>query len=273
MIGKATYSQLGKMGRLGNQLFQISSVVAYGLDTNRSALFPEWEYKKYMRPQHSKLGLSVNCGELPEPDNKYNEPAFTYSPIPKLNGNVDLLGYFQSYKYFDKWRSTILDLFSINSETSVRVDNWFRRNVIFYHKNYNYTCSIHVRRGDYISNPQTNAYHGVLDMDYYYRAVTELPAPVDEILFVVVSDDIEWCKQHFKGGGWPNVVFSEGNDEITDLFIQVCCDWNIIANSSFSWWGHYLNRHKGKICVAPKNWFANAELDTRDLYLPKTIIV
>ena len=111
--------------------------------------------------------------------------------------------------------------------------------------------AIHVRRGDYVNNP---FYVDLTKTDYYERAMAEFP----NAEFLVFSDDIEWCKQQktFEG-----CEFSEGNDEITDFNLMAGCKGIIIANSSFSWWGAFINPNR-KI-VAPKFWYADGEERTK----------
>jgi len=88
--------------------------------------------------------------------------------------------------------------------------------------------------------------------------------PDDEVQFLVFSDDIGWCKSTFQR---PNIHFIEGERDVVDLQLMARCKHNIIANSSFSWWGAWLNPHPGKQVFAPQNWFGSEALhhDTRDL--------
>lgn len=256
----ATYSQLGKNGRLGNQMFQIAATAAYGLEHGKRAVFPPWEYSRFMK-------YPLNEGDAAHPT-VHKEPAFTFSDIPVIDGDVDLHGYFQSEKYFQNCKEHIRRIFRLSEDHAKIVFNWFMNRVGAVPPTMK-TCSIHVRRGDYESNAGTKAYHGVLGMDYYEKAIQVLPDFPDNVLFFIVSDDPDWCEEHF--GAFPHVVISR-NSEIMDLYIQSMCEWNIIANSSFSWWGHWLNQHPDKICVAPKRWFANGP-DPRDLYIPNSILI
>ncbi len=107
--------------------------------------------------------------------------------------------------------------------------------------------SIHVRRGDYVTPPHNTFYYNLTGTEYYQKAIAQFP---DE-KFLVFSDDIEWCKTYFLGDRFE---FSEGKTEVDDMNLMASCKHNIIANSSFSWWGAWLNPNPNKIVIAPKLW-------------------
>ncbi len=138
--------------------------------------------------------------------------------------------YVQGENYFEKYKEDIKTLFSADI-------------------GYEPYVSIHVRRGDYVNNP---FYVDLMETNYYKKAMSLFP----EDKFLVFSDDIEWCKEQaiFKG-----CIFSERNDEVTDLNRMASCKHNIIANSSFSWWAAWLNPNTEKKVVAPREWFTDKE--------------
>lgn len=156
--------------------------------------------------------------------------AFCYSIAKDLG--VDF--YFQDPKYFEKYANEIKAIFGDTTWTGVD----------FYKIDEIEPVSIHVRRGDYAGN---SFYTDLTQTDYYEKAIAEFPGRK----FVVFSDDIEFCKQYFKGRGF---YFSEGNTELEDMNLMSRCNGHIIANSTFSWWGAWLG--KGKT-VAPKQWYAD----------------
>ena len=121
------------------------------------------------------------------------------------------------------------------------------------------TCSIHVRRGDYLN---LSEHHPLCDIEYYKDAMEHMP---NDTVYLVFSDDISWCKENFLG---DNYIFIEDNSDIFDLYLMSLCHNNIIANSSYSWWGAWLNNNKNKIVVSPKMWFGPAKvgLDTKDVH-------
>ena len=126
--------------------------------------------------------------------------------------------------------------------------------------------AVHVRRGDYVSNPTTTAYHGVCSVQWYEEAAKQMMQKVDKPTFFVFSDDYEWVREniHFDA---PTVYIPPSPDgqECNDMHVMSLCQHNIIANSSFSWWGAWLNANPNKIVIAPKQWFAAGNHDTKDL--------
>lgn len=109
--------------------------------------------------------------------------------------------------------------------------------------------SIHVRRGDYIKN---SMYVDLSETDYYDRAMKLFPNDI----FLVFSDDIAWCKEHF-GLYNPKVRYCELIDEVAAMNLMASCKHNIVANSTFSWWAAWLNKNKDKKVIAPKSWFTD----------------
>ena len=117
------------------------------------------------------------------------------------------------------------------------------------------SVSIHVRRGDYVNHP---LFGGICDKAYYQRAITYIQEKTDCDYYIIFSNDIKWCEENLSAllmG--KNVVFvnwNKGKDSYQDMYLMSRCNYNIIANSSFSWWGAWLNNNPEKIVVAPKIW-------------------
>ena len=125
--------------------------------------------------------------------------------------------------------------------------------------------SIHVRRGDYVT---LNNLHQVLPLAYYGQAVG-LTGPYD--LMLVFSDDMAWCRQNLS---FEKMIFVEGQDDAEDLWMMSLCRHNVIANSSFSWWGAWLNEYPSKKVVAPELWFGDvAAMDTKDIVPEGWIVI
>lgn len=239
-----SFKSLGNYGHLGNSLFQAACTIALAKRNNDSYQFPSsWKYR-------NDLSLPSSCF-VPNiiSRTKYEEPKFAYQNIP-YKPNLDLLGYFQSEKYFSDFKQDIHSLF-----TPKNLDK------ISEQKN---KVSIHVRRTDYLKFPN---HHPTMTMQYYEKAMSLFDAGTT---FVVCSDDINWCKKRFIGSRFE---FSDNKDPILDLILQIKCGHNIIANSSFSWWGAWMN--KNNKVIAPKKWFgpALAQHDTKDLYPNGWILV
>jgi hypothetical protein len=128
------------------------------------------------------------------------------------------------------------------------------------------SVSLHVRRGDYVQNPIINQTHGLCSLEYYEKAVQYMAEKLEKPVFFVFSDDILWCKENLKLP-FPT-VFVEGNFlNYEDLTLMSACQHQIVANSSFSWWGAWLNNFAKKIVIAPKKWFNDQEI--KDL-IPQT---
>jgi hypothetical protein len=186
-----------------------------------------------------------------EPPNK----AMTFlQAIKNLNGNILLDGYWQSEKYFKNAEAKVFKTFSFSpSESSQALFNKITGSE---------SISIHVRRGDYVNDPLTKKTYNNLAGSYYKQAIKIVTDVVRKPKFFVFSDDINWCKQNLK---IDSVIYVEGNKSFEDMMLMSACKHNIIANSSFSWWGAWLNQNPGKIVVAPRRWFNDKTLDTKDL--------
>ncbi len=156
-------------------------------------------------------------------------------------------GYWQSQKYFISTESIIRDILSPSQETIQNLSKFPTEG----------STSIHIRRGDYVTS---NGYHPIQSMSYYQRALEEIG---DYNNLLIFSDDINWCKDNLK---FDRMIFIEGNTNVKDLWTMSLCTNNIIANSSFSWWGAWLNRNLNKKVIAPNNWFGSqANLNTSDI--------
>ncbi|WP_172406481.1 alpha-1,2-fucosyltransferase [Pedobacter sp. AJM] len=188
----------------------------------------------------------------------YEEPFHHYATIPYTEG-ADLIikGYFQSYKYIN--RSKALEQFSIDQDTYTFIKSHYP--VLFNKK----ITSIHVRRGDYLRMLHKHPFSG---LSYYLKAIEQIGKNEN---FIVVSDDIGWCKKNLK---LANVIFVENTSPIIDLYIQSFCVNNIISNSSFSWWGAFLNEHNDKKVIMPSLWFGHQfKVDISDLIPPSYIVI
>jgi hypothetical protein len=129
--------------------------------------------------------------------------------------------------------------FTFSDELIELCDGFIKENFV-----YRDTISLHIRRGDYVSNPN----HPVQDIEYYRQALNVLP----DLPVIVFSDDPEWCnEQEFFSS--ERFAISEGNTTDADMCLMSLCQYHIIANSSFSWWGAWLAQSKH--VIAPKNWF------------------
>lgn len=195
------------------------------------------------------------------------EQSTNFDPnIFKILGNVYLKGYWQSEKYFKPIEAIIRREFTIKDQPD-ETNKKIALNIA--HSN---AVSIHVRRADYINNQTTNKVHGVCSLDYYHKAVEVVAKKIKSPIFFIFSDDHEWVKNNLKFN-YPMVYVTHNLVEknYEDLRLMSLCQHNIIANSSFSWWGTWLNPNKKKIVIAPKLWFQDKSRDASDL-IPSTWI-
>jgi hypothetical protein len=162
------------------------------------------------------------------------------------NNSVYLDGYWQNELYFKNIRELLLRELSPVSSMS-DLDCAYLECI----KNSN-SVSLHVRRGDYLNSKNIN----VLDVDYYVKAVDYIRKNVKNPTFYIFSDDLEWCKNNL---GFLNgcIYVDRTQTEIDDLKLMSFCRHNIIANSSFSWWGAWLNQNPKNTVIAPKGWLLN----------------
>ena len=235
--------------RLGNNLFQLAA--ALSLDENVSICACNSEiYEATLRYKDIFFKDIPLLDHIPEGVKVYDEPFFHFSKIPYVKDtDLAIKGYFQSHKYIDQ--QIILN----KLETPDFVDSFIKNNYPEILKNEH--TSVHVRRGDYLNALYE---HPVCSSEYYRDAMALIG---QREKYVFLSDDIAWCKKNFKG---DNFIFIENSSEIVDLFIPNYCKNNIISNSSFGWWGAFLNTNAEKSVIAPSPWFGFRNLNnTKDL--------
>jgi hypothetical protein len=266
------------MGGLGNQLFQVFAIMALSLKLKRGFIFPN---KKLGGDKRQDIYWDTLFTELKKntfdtPIHKlrlpmYKETTFHYNdemqrhPLitSSLNGVV-LFGYFQSYKYFEKETSQIIKYMKLNEK---KQNMKSILNSVCGNKR---AISLHFRLGDYKSLVRE---YTPLGLDYYENSILYIlktlghdttATPSEHIVlyfcedddFVEVEPKIDQLRSRF-----PSMVFHRAPNNIEDwqsMLLMSCCDHNIIANSTFSWWSAYLNTNPNKIVCYPDNWFGPA---------------
>lgn len=232
-------------GGMGNYMFQISAAYAYGLKHNKNSFFTiddavlvHKHILNYKDTIFKNVNL-INSKKMNGKINYYNEPHFHFLEIPNLDDNVYLNGYFQSEKYFLEFKDEIKKLFLPSTELIKKIHeiNKTKFNLDLINDN---TCSIHIRRGDYLKFPD---HHPTQNMNYYTRAIKKMPK---DSIFLIFSDDINWCKTVFPNDMPEKFKFIEGNTDYEDLILMSTCKNNIICNSTFSWWAAWLNQNLEK---------------------------
>lgn len=161
-------------------------------------------------------------------------------------GNIYLDGYFQSEKYFIDQADTIRDDFLLKATLSPTAET-LAETIKADQK----SVSIHIRRGDYVKHSE---FGGIVNQEYYTRAIAEILERVPDAKFYIFSDDVNWCRDNLDLPNNSNVVSRPDLKDYEELFLISLCRHNITANSSFSWWGAWLNKNPHKIVIAPKHW-------------------
>lgn len=174
-----------------------------------------------------------------------------------------LVGYWQSEHYFSDVKETIRSDFTFSESLSYKNLGLAKEigavNAV----------SLHIRRGDYVQNSKALAVHGLCPLEYYGAAVQYISKRVEAPCFFVFSDDIDWARANLKmSQPCCYVDYNHGAESYNDMRLMSLCRHHIIANSSFSWWGAWLNSRADKIVIAPKQWF-RSNTDTSDL-LPQS---
>lgn len=277
------YSRLE--GGLGNQLFQYAAGRAYSLASGRPLVLDSSQLNiRVPGTTPRKLELQSLVRELevvdvspvsfPRLSKRLPRIASLLGPhlivseaftpperfLHRQSRSAYLIGYWQNAKYFERYRATIVDDISptqpLRPEIARVGESIGNTNSV----------SVHIRRGDYISNANAAAFHGVLPMSYYVSALDYLRDRVKNATFFIFSDDIEWCCKHVSslGADIRIVETSENRSGWEDIHLMRLAKHHIIANSSFSWWGAWLSHPSGSctdgVVVAPAQWFARGPL-------------
>lgn len=278
------------IGGLGNQMFQYATGRAVAHRHNAPLLldasgFAHYDLRRYELDELSiqarlateeelaRAGVKAKAPTLlnrakkvlgfDRAPNLLKEASFTYDArIEEVTPPVYLDGYWQSERYF----ANIAELLRREFMLKAPLDAANERIAARIREAGANAVSLHIRRGDYVNNPHTAQYHGVCSLDYYRAAVDYVAARVSAPQFFVFSDDHDWVTENFKLDHPVVLVDVNGADRgVCDMALMKACRHHIIANSSFSWWGAWLNPHADKIVVAPQRWFSGASNDTTDL--------
>lgn len=238
-----TNDLFNKGGRLGNQMFQYATLLGIKSKNKYDIVLID----KYLESSPIYRGFNLKEYTVDIADNihfnsTYSENCHCYDPnVLTVENNTNLRGYFQTEKYFEHCKDLIKQEFSFKEEVLDQVNLFLEP-----YRKYN-LVSIHVRRADYLGLSHV---HVVCNSDYYLNAIKLFNN--SETYFVVVSDDMPWCKENIF---LDNMIFSTGSD-LFDLCLQSECNHHIISNSTFSWWGAWLGKNLNKKIIAPERWFA-----------------
>ncbi len=276
-------------GGLGNQLFQYAAGRALAharntelvldlawyedrpaVDTPRAYELTHYAIQARPADASEALWCRLHHGRLlhrlrflPRRWRHFRERGFAFDPrVLALPDDSYLYGYWQSPLYFE----AIADLLRAELVPSVPLGGRDEEMAAMIAQGD--AIAIHVRRGDYVAHQAAATTHGLCSLDYYKAAAAQLLAHVRQPHFFVFSDDVAWTRTHLQLPGQVTYVDHNGPDAaFQDLRLMALCQHQIVANSSFSWWGAWLNPHPGKVVVAPARWFADGR-DTRTLTPP-----
>lgn len=168
--------------------------------------------------------------------------------------------FFQSEKYFKDFEKEIRQDFEFLIQPSKENKKMIEKIT------HCESVSLHIRRWDYISNPTANAFHGTCNLGYYQKAVDLIKSKVENPVFFLFSDDMDWVKENLKIEDTSYYIdWNTDNKSYEDMRLMSLCNHNIIANSSFSWWWAWLNQNPDKIVIAPSRWFTSNKMNYSDI--------
>ncbi|WMW24308.1 alpha-1,2-fucosyltransferase [Methanolobus sediminis] len=277
------------MGGLGNQMFQYAAGRRLALEHNTilkldlSFLLDRtprenFTYRPYELDVFNIQGEIASPSEInkfaPANNNIFNyikqklkiskiitEPHFHFDKgILSSPDNSYLDGYWQSEKYFKEIRDIIHTDFTFKVKPT-NINQKLANEIGFCE-----SVSIHIRRGDYVSNPETKKLHGYCSLEYYEKAIKKICCYVENPHFFIFSDDPDWAEDNLiYDCPIKFVTHNDSEKGYEDLRLMSLCKHNIIANSSFSWWGAWLNKNPEKIVLSPEKWFNDSSINTDDL--------
>jgi hypothetical protein len=269
-------------GGLGNQLFQYSAGKALSLRKNQPLSLDTSGYIKHNAvdtPRQYELtpfNIQASIPALAEAEKLRNPFGiitkalrfFKMKVLRKFNlyfrsgKNIYLDGFFQSEKYFIDYEKVIRQDLTLNVALGPKAQE-VSNNI----KNTPNAISLHVRRGDYVQDANTNRYWGTCSPEYYSKALEYLVSKIGRSIHIFVfSDDIGWVKENMPFSYPATYVDPTNMKDFESIILMSRCNHHIIANSSFSWWGAWLNPKSDKIVVSPSVWAK------KDQHLYKDII-
>ncbi|MHB8117593.1 MAG: alpha-1,2-fucosyltransferase [Methanothrix sp.] len=221
------------------------------------------ERAKLLKTNNIASKIMLHIGKLkPYYRRSYiKERFFHFDPnILKVSHDVYLEGYWQSEKYFKDIEDVIRYEFRVKPDQD-EANKAMAQNIMSKE-----AVSIHIRRGDYVTDPKTNKFHGTCSLGYYLNGIEKIADLISNPHFFIFSDDHQWIQDNLKIEYPATFVTHNGaGKDYEDLRLMTLCNHHIIANSSFSWWGAWLCENEKKMVFAPVKWFNASEFDTKDL--------
>jgi hypothetical protein len=278
------------LGGMGNQMFQYAAGRSLALATNQKFMLDLNDFSRYQLHYGFELSGVFNVHTESASKKVVNdllgwrsyypvrrvlrrshftwlrgshfvgEPHFNYwTDFINLTGNCYLQGYWQSERYFKSFESIIRQDFTFR-EPLMGINLLLATEIAQVQ-----SVSLHVRRGDYVHDPKNCDIMEICSLDYYHKSICYIAERIERPVFYIFSDDMIWVRQNFNVN-FPCIYIehNHGAESYRDMQLMSLCKHHIIANSSFSWWGAWLNSNSEKLVIAPMNWFRNGA-DDRDL--------
>lgn len=281
-------------GGLGNQLFQYAAGRALTNQVNGSTLF--WYFEDHYplaKRVFSLSALNVQLERASEDDIARIGPERGVTRRVKrilglkleasvwrekrdfcfdkdfftIRNDSYLIGFWQSYKYFDSIRTKLLNEIKLKEKT-IRFD-LLRRSIV----ESNNAVAVHIRRSDYLLK---GSGFQALPLEYYENALKRISEVLKDFHLWLFTDDVDWLRDSFctkLGSLQWSIVSGTGFSDVEEMMLMASCNHAVIANSSFGWWGAWLIPHVDKIVIAPHRWTSNSSIDTQDLIPPKWIVM
>lgn len=247
--------------QFGLGAFSIDAPIASSEELSFFRSYKRRSATRFLRDQKRALfGRAIRHREY-EVRNHYKEPHWHFDPQVYCQPTPVLIqGFWQCHKYSENCRESLLEQFKLSHPLS-----YYSRQVLENIKR-SPSVSIHVRRGDYLTWPGGGGPFSACSVEYYRRAVRLMLKSLPDAVFFIFSDDIPFVRDSFEF--CPNRIIVDGNQGAgqEDLVLMSACRNNIMANSSFSWWGAWLNEKDDKIVIAPRKWFSDAALHERYIF-------
>lgn len=251
------------MGGIGNQMFQVAHTIAEGLKYNKNCVFRKNSYTPMQGRDTSNyinnIFRNIKFEDNVNFDLRINEKDWSYGEleIPE-NKSVEFYGYFQSSKNFNGFNDEIKNLF-------LPTDLFVKESMLkFPELNQENTLSIHIRRGDCFQNPDI---HPMPTVQYVKKCLDIIGEYSHIFMF---TDDKVWVKENLK---FENCTYIDDED-YNEIWLMSLCKNNIMSNSTFSWWGSFLNKNKDKKVIAPSVWFGpRGPQNYKDIYEDNWTIV
>jgi hypothetical protein len=279
-----TYSALGYVGKLGNQMFQYATLVGIAHKNGYEIKIPyknaNWANTGSYNTRLYLLDMfDITAKDSSDEPTKYyvTDESSEFKPkVLDIPDDCNLFGYFQTEKYFKHCKDAVRKEFTFKNK-----ELYSKLKEILNSISSNPKVAIHIRRGDYVGMQQI---HSLCSPEYYDRGLDYIKNKLNlNIDVVVFSDDISWCKSNLNAlaSKYTLIYDQETESEVNyhqhqeqSLMLMTLCDHFVIANSSFSWWGSWMSCNENKITVAPSKWYGNKNFEEyKDIYCDEWVLL